>query len=318
MNQIAKAEHSIIATQLDKARHALAQATDDFQRVEIRDHAKAVAEAAEVLKRKDIQVQAANLVQDAERAIAKANPPKQRGGDRRSDKFQTPPKGEFENKSPINQKATQNIRRAHTKVTDEQFEQLKQEAINNQEPLTRKAVMERGKQIANPGYRNTGEVEWYTPLEIIDRVRLAFNGTIDIDPASCQEANNHIKANHFFDISDNGLEQAWNGTVFVNPPFSQLQDFTDKFISERQNGNMTAGCFLADSHTQPNWFIDLWSFCDVHFIYTERSGRFEYWNENKNLNGKARGYVFYTGNNISVFINAFKDIGKIGMEVTSC
>ena len=44
-------------------------------RVKIRDNAKAVEAASAILKRKDIQVQAANLVQDAERAIAKANPP---------------------------------------------------------------------------------------------------------------------------------------------------------------------------------------------------------------------------------------------------
>lgn len=64
-----------IPAKLAVAERALAEATDDWQRIEIRDYAKAVALAAEILKHKHIQVQAANLVQDAERAIAKANQP---------------------------------------------------------------------------------------------------------------------------------------------------------------------------------------------------------------------------------------------------
>ena len=64
---------------LANARQALYEARDDFERLQIRDKAKAVQEATKVLKYKDIQVHASLLVQDAERAIAKANPPQKRG-----------------------------------------------------------------------------------------------------------------------------------------------------------------------------------------------------------------------------------------------
>lgn len=164
------------------------------------------------------------------------------------------------------------------------------------------------------GYRNTGEVEWYTPRDIIERVRRTMMG-IDIDPASCDDANQHICAQRHYTKSDDGLAHPWNGTVFVNPPFSDIQAFTDKFIAEAKCGNMTAGCFLADSLGQPNWFMDLLGFCNAFFVYTERSGRFEYWNGDRRLNGKARGYIFYYGDNVKYFAESFKDIGKIYSEV---
>ena len=66
-----------LPTQLDIAKQALKAATHNWERVQIRDTAYAIAAAAAILQRKDIQVQAANLVQAAERAIAKASPPQQ-------------------------------------------------------------------------------------------------------------------------------------------------------------------------------------------------------------------------------------------------
>ena len=77
MNELQVVESSYeIPAKLDVARRALAEATGDWQRMDIRDYARAVAAASAILERRDIQVQAANLVQNAERAIAKANPPK--------------------------------------------------------------------------------------------------------------------------------------------------------------------------------------------------------------------------------------------------
>ena len=64
-----------IPSQLDRATRDLASVSTDFERLLIRDQAKAYQAAAEILDRRDIQVQASVLVQRAERAISKANPP---------------------------------------------------------------------------------------------------------------------------------------------------------------------------------------------------------------------------------------------------
>lgn len=128
-----------ISAKLDIARRALAEATEDWQRVKIRDRARAVQAATEILNRKDIQVRAANLVQDAERAIAKANPPKQ--GERTDKKNFVPAENEV--LKPIE---IRKIRQAHNNLSDEEYEAAKAESVETQTPLTRSALKEKSKQ----------------------------------------------------------------------------------------------------------------------------------------------------------------------------
>lgn len=60
-------------------------------------------------------------------------------------------------------------------------------------------------------------VEWFTPRAIVDAAR-AVLGRIDLDPASCAEANATVGASRFLTRRENGLEHPWFGNVFVNPP----------------------------------------------------------------------------------------------------
>lgn len=56
-----------------------------------------------------------------------------------------------------------------------------------------------------------------TPQEVIDLARVVL-GDIDLDPASDNEANQRVKARHFYSEAANGLSQPWFGRVFLNPP----------------------------------------------------------------------------------------------------
>ena len=134
-----------IPAKLDVAQRALAEATEDWQRLDIRDFARAVAAATAILNRKDIQVQAANLVQDAERAIAFANPKKVTGRPKKV--FHTEEdflEGTPKNKE-INRHLIKHARHAHIPLSNEEFEAKKAEAIETGTPLTRSALIEEGK-----------------------------------------------------------------------------------------------------------------------------------------------------------------------------
>ncbi len=63
--------------------------------------------------------------------------------------------------------------------------------------------------------------EWYTPPEIIELVRTVL-GEIDLDPASCIEAQRTVMAKRFYTKHNDGLCQKWLGRVFLNPPYSNL------------------------------------------------------------------------------------------------
>ena len=132
-----------IPAKLAVANRALAEATEDWQRIEIRDYAKALEAAAAILKHKHIQVQAANLVQDVERAIAKANPPNITG---RPKKVVTPNNDFLESEPVISQNNLRQIRQAHNNLSDEEYEAAKAESVETETPLTRSALKEKGKQ----------------------------------------------------------------------------------------------------------------------------------------------------------------------------
>ena len=51
----------------------------------------------------------------------------------------------------------QSIRRAHSKITDEEYEEIKKESIEKQEPLTRKTLIEAGKKKVQAEKRATAE-----------------------------------------------------------------------------------------------------------------------------------------------------------------
>lgn len=68
--------------------------------------------------------------------------------------------------------------------------------------------------------------EHYTPATIVDRARILMGG-IDLDPASCEEANKTVKAGMIYTIADDGLSKPWHGRVFNNPPGGKLQKTID-------------------------------------------------------------------------------------------
>ena len=133
-----------IPAQLETAKRKLSEATSDKERIEIRNYAREV-KATAIPQRKDIKVQAANLEQDAERAIAKANPPisskeiAKRNFNHmdRPHEFALPPLP-----SSLTRRQLSYIRQAHSLLTDEEFEEKKVEALETNTPLTRRALLQ--------------------------------------------------------------------------------------------------------------------------------------------------------------------------------
>lgn len=104
--------------------------------------------------------------------------------------------------------------------------------------------------------------EFFTPPDEIEFVR-EFLGYIDLDPASCEEANKIVKARRCYTKEDNGLVLPWVGKVFCNPPYSResISNFANRFLHER--GRMQEGVLLVNSNTSSSWFQTLMTKADA-------------------------------------------------------
>ena len=65
--------------------------------------------------------------------------------------------------------------------------------------------------------------DFVSPPEIAATTAAFFGGSIDLDPASSEEANSVVQADRFFTWRENGLVQPWKAnSVYLYPPRSVL------------------------------------------------------------------------------------------------
>lgn len=107
--------------------------------------------------------------------------------------------------------------------------------------------------------------EWYTPVDIIEAARRCM-GAIDLDPASCEEANGVVQATHFYPREADGLGQPWGGRVWLNPPYgttggrSNAGLWAEEAIYRYNNGDLEEAILLVNASTGAKWFQALWHF----------------------------------------------------------
>lgn len=86
--------------------------------------------------------------------------------------------------------------------------------------------------------------EHYTPKRIVDAAHEAL-GWIDLDPASCEEANKTVEAAAYFTRELDGYTKEWHGRVFLNPP-GGLSDAEQRPV--KPNCKRTGSCGLTPGH----------------------------------------------------------------------
>jgi hypothetical protein len=125
------------------------------------------------------------------------------------------------------------------------------------------------------GTEGTGEIERYTPSKYVEAVREVLD-QIDVDPSTCEQAQQTVKAKTFFTMADDGLQQEWHGRIFLNPPFHRdlLPRFVRKLAVEIEAGHVTQAILLVNNCTDTDWFNAALRVCSsvcfthgrVHFI----------------------------------------------------
>ena len=155
--------------------------------------------------------------------------------------------------------------------------------------------------------QTSNKVEYYTPPFIIEGARKIL-GEIDLDPASCDEANSVIKAKEFFTKEVDGLTKKWYGRVWMNHPFGKGQNnlWINKLISEWKSGNIEAACCITYASTSERWFYPLLHYPQC-FLFPRTQYYLPGWLP---MNQVTKGSVItYLGPNLDKFAYVFSSFG---------
>jgi hypothetical protein len=161
------------------------------------------------------------------------------------------------------------------------------------------------------GTFGTGDNEWYTPQEHIERARAVLGG-IDLDPASSAVAQKAVRAGAFYDEQRDGLKQQWGGKVWMNPPYAQplIGQFMAKLCEEYTAGRVKSAITLTHNYTDTKWFQDS---VQVASAVCFPRGRIRFVSSSGDLASPTQGQAFlYFGADASGFLSSFSEIGFAG------
>jgi hypothetical protein len=152
--------------------------------------------------------------------------------------------------------------------------------------------------------------EWWTPEHILERVRMVF--PIDLDPASCDEAQEVVQATRFFTKAEDGLKQDWEGNTFLNATYSNQTPWTHKLIMSYQSGTVPQAILLTNGEIGAKWYQLALHHCSA---YCSIRGRLKFRSKNGTIGTQPRwsSVVFYFGPNIERFFAAFGDLGEVSV-----
>lgn len=180
------------------------------------------------------------------------------------------------------------------------------EAKDNDEIPTRAAALANIQQAKKPHVSfNSGNNEWYTPADIIAAARNVL-GTIDLDPASGEIANETVKATKIFTADDDGLAHDWEGNIWLNPPYSTglIEKFADKLI----HSDYHQAIVLVNNATDTAWFAQL---AEHAAAVVFPKGRVKFLRPDGSTGAPLQGQaILYFGEHVQAFKENFEQYGR--------
>lgn len=128
--------------------------------------------------------------------------------------------------------------------------------------------------------------DWQTPPDLIEDIEGAI-GDIILDP--CAHEDTEIGAINFcIEDGNDGLEEQWFGTVFVNPPFSYKKEWLEKIVYELQfDAVETVIVLTPDSTDTKSWWHEYIAPHAEYVCFCE--GRISYYDDGEQMNSPTFG-----------------------------
>jgi len=156
---------------------------------------------------------------------------------------------------------------------------------------------------------NSGEHEWYTPTRFIESARKVM-GSIDLDPATSELAQETVKAGIYYTVEHNGLDQEWSGNIWMNPPYQA--GLIDRFIVKLDTSDIKSSIVLVNNSTDTEWFdLLMTKSCAACFP----KGRIKFLDKCGNKGAPLQGQaIVYRGENPDSFCNEYRKYGNVLMK----
>ena len=160
--------------------------------------------------------------------------------------------------------------------------------------------------------------EWYTPKWIIDKVIRVFGEKIDLDPASCEKANETVRANYFWTIDDDCLRKQWHAkTVWLNPPRSvkggkSMQSIMIEHMHDQWlNGRFSQGMAVIRTVPGYKWYNKAIALPAAYCVTYDRVRFIDADTMQEGGQDKMASTFLYWGNRSDVFDAIFSEIGQV-------
>lgn len=167
--------------------------------------------------------------------------------------------------------------------------------------------------------KETKSSEWYTSAKYIEAARSVM-GEIDLDPASCNVADQTVKATAYYTKEQNGLALPWYGRVWLNPPYgrtvkmqeqgkSTIYLFVKRLIDSYECGDVEQAILLVTTEVNAKWFYPLWQYT---ICFPDHRVHFFVPNETLQKYSQMFGTCsVYLGPNEARFTEVFSRFGRI-------
>jgi len=161
-----------------------------------------------------------------------------------------------------------------------------------------------------PDYRgilSSERSDWWTPEQYVGAIHEVMDG-IDLDPASCPDANKIVRAKKFYTKEDDGLLQNWHGRVFLNPPYGRAgPDFIEKLYNEYGSTISEAIVLVNSRATDADWFQPMF---EGVICFTDH--RIDFDSPHEKQTSSTHGSCFiYFGPNEEKFAEIFSRFGNV-------
>lgn len=125
---------------------------------------------------------------------------------------------------------------------------------------------------------------WCTPKHIFERYNSVYNFTLD---AAASEEN--ALCSKYYTEHDNSLSKDWKGSVWCNPPYSEISKWIKKGYEEHIKHNSTVVMLIPARPDTKAWYEYIVNKASIHFI----TGRLKFSNS-KNSAPFPSAIILYT------------------------